>query len=133
MEPKRLFKRKIYDRLLKWKQESNGNSALLIEGARRIGKSTIVQTFARLIDLENEHLKIYFAHPYSSYERGTNERHNRMIRIFIPKGTDISQYSEMDIEDVEDWMNNLPRKNLGYHTPEQMFESELDMIYKRTS
>ena len=56
-----------------------------------------------------------------------------MIRIFIPKGTDISQYSEMDIEDVEDWMNNLPRKNLGYHTPEQMFESELDMIYKRTS
>ena len=47
MEPKRLFKRKIYDRLLKWKQESNGNSALLIEGARRIGKSTIVQTFAR--------------------------------------------------------------------------------------
>ena len=46
MEPKRLFKRKIYDRLLKWKQESNGNSAL-IEGARRIGKSTIVQTFAR--------------------------------------------------------------------------------------
>ena len=47
MEPKRLFKRKIYDRLLKWKQESNGNSALLIEGARRIGKSTIVKTFAR--------------------------------------------------------------------------------------
>ena len=47
MEPKRLFKRKIYDRLLKWKQESNGKSALLIEGARRIGKSTIVQTFAR--------------------------------------------------------------------------------------
>ena len=47
MEPKRIFKRKIYDRLLKWKQESNGNSALLIEGARRIGKSTIVKTFAR--------------------------------------------------------------------------------------
>ena len=47
MEPKRLFKRKIYDRLLKWKQESNGNSALLIEGARRIGKSTIVKTFAQ--------------------------------------------------------------------------------------
>lgn len=47
MEPKRLFKRKIYDRLLKWKQESKGNSALLIEGARRIGKSTIVKTFAQ--------------------------------------------------------------------------------------
>ncbi len=47
MEPKRLFKRKIYDQLLKWKQQSNGNSALLIEGARRIGKSTIVKTFAQ--------------------------------------------------------------------------------------
>jgi len=46
----RLFKRKIYDQLLKWKTESNGQSALLIEGARRVGKSTIVRTFA-----ENEY------------------------------------------------------------------------------
>ena len=46
----RLFKRKIYDQLLKWKQESNGQSALLVEGARRVGKSTIVRTFA-----ENEY------------------------------------------------------------------------------
>ncbi|MBQ6567764.1 MAG: AAA family ATPase, partial [Treponema sp.] len=47
MEPERLFKRKIYDRLLQWKESSKGTSALLIEGARRIGKSTIVKTFAR--------------------------------------------------------------------------------------
>lgn len=47
MEPVRLFKRKIYDRLLQWKEQSNGKSALLIEGARRIGKSTVVKTFAR--------------------------------------------------------------------------------------
>lgn len=47
MEPERVFKRKIYDRLLKWKQESDGKTALLIEGARRIGKSTIVEEFAR--------------------------------------------------------------------------------------
>ena len=44
---KRIFKRKIYDRLLKWKQESNGESALLVQGARRIGKSTIVEEFAK--------------------------------------------------------------------------------------
>lgn len=43
----RIFKRKIYDRLLKWKQESNGKSALLVQGARRIGKSTIVEEFAK--------------------------------------------------------------------------------------
>lgn len=47
MEPERIFKRKIYDRLLKWKRESNGKTALLVEGARRIGKSTIVEEFAR--------------------------------------------------------------------------------------
>ena len=42
-----MFKRKIYDKLLEWKSEFNGRSALLIEGARRIGKSTIVEEFAR--------------------------------------------------------------------------------------
>lgn len=47
MEPTIIFKRKIYDRLIKWKRERAGKSALLIEGARRIGKSTIVQEFAR--------------------------------------------------------------------------------------
>ncbi|MBQ3917114.1 MAG: ATP-binding protein [Bacteroidales bacterium] len=47
MDDRHLFKRKIYDRLLRWKQESNGKSALLIEGSRRIGKSTIVKTFAQ--------------------------------------------------------------------------------------
>lgn len=46
MEPERIFKRKIYDQLLLWKKRSNGKSALLIEGARRIGKSTIVKAFA---------------------------------------------------------------------------------------
>lgn len=43
----RIFKRKIYDRLLRWKQEQNGRTALLIEGARRIGKSTLVEQFAK--------------------------------------------------------------------------------------
>ena len=42
-----MFRRKIYDKLVQWKQESNGKTALLIEGARRVGKSTIVEAFAR--------------------------------------------------------------------------------------
>ena len=44
---KRVFKRKVYDKILQWKQESNGESALMIQGARRIGKSTIVEEFAK--------------------------------------------------------------------------------------
>ena len=47
MDAERIFKRKIYEHLLKWKETSNGKSALLVQGARRIGKSTIVEEFAR--------------------------------------------------------------------------------------
>jgi IS30 family transposase len=63
---------------------------------------------------------VYFAHPYSSWERGTNENQNRMIRRFIPKGTDISKLSDRDIKRIEEWMNNYPRKILGYKTPNEL-------------
>ena len=64
--------------------------------------------------------KTFYAHAYSSWERGTNENHNRMIRRFIPKGTDISKISEAKIKQIEDWMNNYPRKILGYKTPNEL-------------
>lgn len=63
---------------------------------------------------------IYFAHAFSSWERGTNENHNRMIRRFIPKGTDIGDLTEAEIKDIECWMNAYPRKILAYRTPEQV-------------
>ena len=63
---------------------------------------------------------VYFAHPYSSWERGTNENQNRMIRRFIPKGTDISKLSDKDIKRIEEWMNNYPRRILGYRTPNEL-------------
>ncbi|MFZ2384668.1 MAG: IS30 family transposase, partial [Candidatus Omnitrophota bacterium] len=62
---------------------------------------------------------IYFAHSYSSWERGTNENQNRMIRRFIPKGTDIADVSGKEITIIQDWMNNYPRKILGYKTANQ--------------
>lgn len=62
---------------------------------------------------------IYFAHAYSSWERGTNENHNRMIRRFVPKGYDIGGFSNKEIKAIEDWMNNYPRRILGYNTPNQ--------------
>ena len=63
---------------------------------------------------------VYFAHPYSAWERGTNENQNRMIRRFIPKGTDISKLSDRDIEIIQNWMNNYPRKILGYKTANEL-------------
>lgn len=86
--------------------------------------------FSNLSDLEKETAtRIYFTHPYSSYERGTNERHNGLIRRFIPKGTRISNYDIYFISSIEEWMNTLPRKILGYKTPEELFEEQLDKIY----
>ena len=54
--------------------------------------------------------KMYFAHPYSSWERGTNENTNKMIRRFIPKGVDISAFTHKEIERIQNWINNYPRK-----------------------
>lgn len=64
----------------------------------------------------------YFAHAYSSWERGSNEVQNRMIRRFIPKGTNIADVSRQEIKRIENWMNNYPRKKLGYKTARQMAE-----------
>ena len=86
--------------------------------------------FAELSKLEDiTDTKIYFTHPYSSFEKGTNERHNGLIRRFIPKGKRISNYNQNDIAFIEEWMNTLPRKILNYHTPEELFEMHLDEIY----
>ena len=85
--------------------------------------------FANLSLLENGKLKVYFTHPYSSFEKGTNECHNRMLRRFIPKGKSISDYTADEICFFADCINGLPRKILGYSTPEEIFEAQLDRIY----
>ena len=72
---------------------------------------------------------VYFAHPYTSCEKGSVERHNGLIRRFIPKGKRITRYSDEQIAEIEVWCNSLPRKLLGYHTPDELFEEELDRIY----
>ena len=57
---------------------------------------------------------IYYAHPYCSGERGTNENNNRLIRRWIPKGTDMTNISNKLIKEIEDWMNNYPRAMFEY-------------------
>ena len=57
--------------------------------------------------------KVYYAHPFSAWERGTNENINKMIRRFIPKGSDIANYSEKEIKRIQLWINNYPRRILG--------------------
>jgi IS30 family transposase len=63
----------------------------------------------------------YFAHPYHSWERGLNENTNGLIRQFFPKGKDLVEITDAQIQEVMDKLNNRPRKCLGFKTPNQIF------------
>lgn len=75
--------------------------------------------------LEKRGSQAYFSHPYSSWERGSNERHNGLIRRFIPKGTSIRNLDPGTIQRIQNWCNQLPRKILNYRIPQQCFSDEL--------
>lgn len=66
-------------------------------------------------------IQVYFAHPHSPWERGTNENTNALIRQFFPKGTDFSKVSLKNIKRVQDMLNDRPRKTLGFLTPHEVF------------
>ena len=85
--------------------------------------------FAAFATFEKLGTEIYYAHPYSSWERPVNERSNRILRRFIPKGKSISKYSEDQVLVFSDKINSTPRKILDYNTPEELFEEQLDRIY----
>lgn len=71
-------------------------------------------------------VSIYFAHPYSSYERGTNENTNGLIRQYFPKKTDLSEVSRQSVKKVENLINHRPRKVLGFKTAYEVhFGTEL--------
>lgn len=85
--------------------------------------------FSRLSELEALGVGIFFAHPYSSWERAQNERHNRLFRRYLPKGMSVDKFSADQILSFADEMNALPRKHLGYCTPEELFDEFLDQVY----
>ncbi len=89
----------------------NGSEFTAVEGLER---SAINKTIPRT--------KLYFCHPYSSWERGSNENANIMIRRRHPKGTDFACVSAAEIKATETWINNYPRKILGYKSSEIVFQ-----------
>jgi IS30 family transposase len=66
-------------------------------------------------------LHCYFATPYHSWERGLNEHTNGLVRQYFPKGSNLSHYTDEEIQYVENQLNNRPRKVLGYRTPREVF------------
>lgn len=65
--------------------------------------------------------RIYFAHPYASWERGLNENTNGLVRQYFPKKYEFASITSEDLQQVEDRLNNRPRKTLGYKTPNEVF------------
>lgn len=84
--------------------------------------------FSELSQALDSDQAVYYTHPYTSSERGTNERHNGLIRRFIPKGKSIDDMDESIIAYVENWCNTLPRKILGYRSPNEVYNEEIKSI-----
>ena len=73
---------------------------------------------------------IYYAHPYCSWERGSNENNNKLIDKFIKKKTDIKNFSSSYIKKIQDWINNYPRKLFNYKSANDIFYENLNDCLK---
>lgn len=125
-------------------QESQNVVRILNVLERRYGKSfrNVFKTitvdngseFADTKGMENSsygkgsRIKVFYCHPYSSYERGTNERLNREIRRLIPKGSNLNNISDEEVKRVESWVNAYPREVLGFATSEELFRQQLTLL-----
>jgi len=74
----------------------------------------------KLFSKETE-ITVYFAHPHSPWERGSNENTNALIRQYFPKGTDFTKISRNRLKEVQDELNDRPRKTLSWQTPHEKF------------
>jgi IS30 family transposase len=78
---------------------------------------------------KNTKVQVYFTHPYSPWERPTNENTNGLLRQYFPKGTDLSLISKDRLQFVQDELNERPRKTLDYRSPAEVFN---EMILTKT-
>lgn len=82
---------------------------------------------------DGKRTEIFYCHPYSSWERGSNENTNKLVRRKIPKGSNFDSKTDEEVQAVEDWINSYPRKILNYHSAKELFEKEVNDIIKRTA
>ena len=95
-------------------------------GFRKLFKTISVDNGCEFSDWKgiekNGRTTVYFCHPYSSWERGKNERANRLVRRFCPKGQSLNSVTKKQARYIQNWMNNYPRRSLGWLTPKQTMQ-----------
>lgn len=84
--------------------------------------------FAASDEFESLGTTVYYAHPYSAWERGQNEHFNGLLRRFIPKGKDLSYLTQNDLNRFANKLNHLPRRKYNYLTPADLFQKEISAI-----
>lgn len=72
---------------------------------------------------DGKRTKVYFCHPYSAYERGSNENINRLVRRFFPKGTNFDEVQVTEVQVAEQWINDYPRKLLGWKSASMLYDA----------
>jgi len=81
----------------------------------------------------NAKVKTYFCHPYSSWERGANENCNMLLRGYLPKKYNIDKLKQCELDEIAEELNNRPRKRLGYKTPAEAYQWELNNLIKNVA
>lgn len=76
---------------------------------------------------------LYYCHPFTSCERGSNENANRIIRRYLPKGQSLEKVNQKDCDSIAARMNNMHRKILGYRTAAELFQEQLDILRQRNT
>lgn len=111
---------------------------------RRLGKARFAETF-KTITVDNgsefsdgkgietsafsgNRTTLFYCHPYSAYERGSNENQNKMIRRHLPKGTDFTKLTSKQVKQLENWINEYPRKIFDYLCSNDVFEGYLNAL-----